>query len=44
MEYLIVLCIGVGLASAFWIGAIRRSVKKPEGNTAKIVKMVGGGT
>jgi hypothetical protein len=44
MEYFIALILGVGLSSAFWIGVIRRSVKKPEGNTAKLVKMIGGGT
>ena len=43
MEYLIVLCIGVGLSSAFWIAAMRRAVKKPKGNTAKIVTMLSSG-
>jgi hypothetical protein len=45
MEYLIVLCIGVAAASAFWIAVIRRADKKPTGNTAKLVQILksGGG-
>jgi hypothetical protein len=42
MEFLLFIA-GVGVGSVFWIAAIRRASKKPDGNTGKLIKIMGGG-
>lgn len=42
MEFLLFIA-GVGIGSVFWIAAIRRAAKKPDGNTAKLITIMGGG-
>jgi hypothetical protein len=43
MEYFIPFLIGVATGSAFWITCIRRAAAKPDGKTAKVMTIMGGG-
>lgn len=44
MEFFIAgLLIGVAASTVVWVAAMRRANSKPDGNTSKIVKALGGG-
>jgi hypothetical protein len=40
MEIFIALLLGVAVSTAVWVSAIRRSLAKPEGRTAKFLSLL----